>query len=236
MTDNRLSGIAMIAGQVGLLLTLSLHPSGKITPAQVDQMVHKLIAVHSIALAGLPLMILGALGLSRLLSSFDRDRPNRNRLSVAAFVIYSFAIAASLSGIVIDGLVMPHLLPHLAEATQASAAASSGGQPAVSASGEVWRALFKYNGYLDMAFVQLSLVATGIAVITWSIAMLLGRTFPRATGIYGLSLGIIALIALFSGALGAEHALMIIVFGQATWFLIVGGLLVIRSPDHPIAG
>jgi hypothetical protein len=231
MTDNRLSGIAMIAGQLGLILTLSLHPSGKITPAQVDQMVHKLIAVHSIALAGLPLMILGALGLSHMLSSFDR-----NRLSVVAFVIYSFAIAASLSGIVIDGLVMPHLLPHLAEATQASAAASSGGQPAVSASGEVWRALFKYNGYLDMAFVQLSLVATGIAVITWSIAMLLGRTFPRATGIYGLSLGIIALIALLSGALGAEHALMIIVFGQATWFLIVGGLLVIRSPDHPIAG
>ena len=58
MTDNRLSGIAMIAGQLGLILTLSLHPSGKITPAQVDQMVHKLIAVHSIALAGLPLMTL----------------------------------------------------------------------------------------------------------------------------------------------------------------------------------
>jgi hypothetical protein len=224
MTDNRLSGIAMIAGQVGLLLTLSLHPSGKITPAQVDQMVHKLIAVHSIALAGLPLMILGALGLSRLLSSF-----NRNRLSVVAFVIYSFAIAAILSGIVIDGLVMPHLLPHLAEAAQA--AASSAGQPtAPSATGDVWRALFKYNGYMDMAFVQLSLVATAIAVIAWSIAMFLSKTFPRPTAVYGLILGVIALVALFSGALGAEHALMIIVFAQAAWFLIVGGILCAR-PD-----
>lgn len=226
MTDNRLSGIAMIAGQVGLLLTLSLHPSGKISPAQVDQMVHKLIAVHSIALAGLPLMIIGGLGLSRLLSSL-----HRNRLSVAAFVIYSFAIAAVLSGIVIDGLVMPHLLPHLAEAAQASAA-SSGGQPGASATGDVWRALFKYNGYLDMAFVQLSLVATAIAVITWSAAMLVGA-FPRAIAIYGLILGVIALVALFSGALGAEHALMIIVFGQATWFLTVGGLLCTRPDPVP---
>ena len=115
MTDNRLSGFAMSAGQVGLILTLSLHPSGKISPTEVDQMVHKLIEVHSIALAGLPLMILGALGLSSFLSF-------SNRLSVAAFVIYSFAIAASLSGIVIDGLVMPHILPHLADAAKAAAA------------------------------------------------------------------------------------------------------------------
>ena len=225
MTENRRSGVAMIAGQVGLFLTLSLHPSGKISPAEVDQMVHRLIAVHSIALAGLPLMILGALGLSRILSS-------RNRLSVAAFVIYSFAIAASLSGIVIDGLVMPHLLPHLADAAKIAAAA--GAQPAATTSAsDTWRALLKYNGYLDMAFVQLSLVATAVAVITWSMAILLGKIFPRATGIYGLILGVIALVALFSGMLGAEHALMIIVFGQSTWFLILGGLLCVRPDPVP---
>ena len=227
MTDNRRSGVAMIAGQVGLLLTLSLHPSGKISPAEVDQMVHKLIAVHSIALAGLPLMILGALGLSRILSS-------RNRLSVAAFVIYSFAIAASLSGIVIDGLVMPHLLPHLADAAKIAAASSAGAQPAAAApASDTWRALLKYNGYLDMAFVQLSLVATAVAVITWSMAILLGKIFPRALGIYGLILGVIALVALFSGMLGAEHALMIIVFGQSTWFLILGGLLCVLPDPVP---
>ena len=227
MTDNRLSGVAMIAGQVGLLLTLSLHPSGKISPAEVDQMVHKLIAVHSIALAGLPLMILGALGLSRILSS-------RNQLSVVAFVIYSFAIAASLSGIVLDGLVMPHLLPHLADAAKIAAASSAGAQPAAAASAsDTWRALLKYNGYLDMAFVQLSLVATAVAVITWSMAILPGKIFPRATGIYGLILGVIALVALFSGMLGAEHALMIIVFGQSTWFLILGGLLCVLPDPVP---
>ncbi len=225
MTDNRLSGMAMIAGQAGLLLTLSLHPHGKISPAEVDQMVRKLLAVHSIALAGLPFMILGALGLVRAVSS-------RNRLAVAAFVIYCFAIAASLSGIVIDGLVMPHLLPHLVDTAKASTAAAAGAQPNGAASGEVWHDLLRYNGYLDMAFVQLSLVATAVAVIAWSTAMLPGKIFPR-TGIYGLILGVVVLVALFSGALGAEHALMIIIFGQATWFLIVGGLLCARPDTSP---
>jgi hypothetical protein len=208
MTDNRLSGLAFLAGQLGMILTLSLHPSGKISPAQVDQMAHKLIAVHSIALASLPFMILGALGLSRALSS---------RLSIAAFVFYSFGIAALLSGIVIDGLVMPSLLPHLAAAAQATAAAPL--------SSDVWRTIFRYNGYLDMAFVQVSMVASAVAIIVWSLAMVLTKTLSRTAGIYGLVLGAVALIALLSGALGAEHAISVMIFGQATWFLIVGGTL-----------
>jgi hypothetical protein len=123
---------------------------------------------------------------------------------------------------------MPHILPHLADAEKAAAA---GGQPGAAASGasDAWHALIKYNSYLDMAFVQLSLVATAVAIITWSVAML-RATFPRPTAIYGLILGAIALVAVFSGALRSEHALMIIIFGQATWFLIVGGSLWAR-PD-----
>jgi hypothetical protein len=224
MTDNRLSGLAMIAGQAGLILTLSLHPSGKISPADVDHMVRKLIAVHSIALAGLPFMILGALGLARALASL-------NRLSIAAFVFYSFAVAAMLSGIVVDGLVMPRLLPHLAEAAQTAAAGAHipASVPAPT-SGDTWRALMKYNGYLDMAFVQVSLIASAVAIAIWSIVMVFGKRLSRPAGIYGLLLGAVVIISVFSGALGADHALMIIVFGQATWFLIVGGLLC-AQPD-----
>jgi hypothetical protein len=228
MTDNRLGGIAMIAGQLGLILTLSLHPSGKISPADVDHMVRKLLAVHSIALAGLPFMILGALSLARALAS-------PNRLSIAAFVFYSFAVAAMLSGIVVDGLVMPRLLPHLAEAAQATAASAAHGSASVpaSTSGDPWRALLKYNGYLDMAFVQVSLIASAAAILIWSLVMVFGKKLSRPAGIYGLVLGAIVIIGVFSGALGAEHALMIIVFGQATWFLIVGGMLCAQPDTNP---
>jgi hypothetical protein len=228
MTDNRLGGIALLAGQLGLILTLSLHPSGKISPAEVDHMVRKLIAVHSIALAALPLMILGALGLTRAL-------PSPNRLSIAAFVFYSFAVAAMLSGIVVDGLVMPRLLPHLAEAAQTAAAAGAHGPASASApaSGDVWRTLLKYNGYLDMAFVQVSLIASAAAILIWSIVMVFGKSLSRPAGIYGLVLGAIVIIGVFSGALGAEHAITIVAFGQASWLIIVGGLLCAQPATNP---
>ncbi len=226
MTDNRLTGLALLAGQLGLILTLSLHPSGKITPAEVDHMVRKLIAVHSLALAALPLMILGALGLARALSS-------PNRLSIAGFVFYSFAIAAMLSGIVMDGLVMPRLLPHLAEAAQAAAAAAhaSASAPAPTP-GDAWHALMRYNGYVDMAFVQVAMIASAVAILVWSIVMILGKMLPRAAGIYGLVLAAIVIIGLISGAFGAEHAITIVVFGQASWFIVVGGLLC-AQPQRP---
>jgi hypothetical protein len=232
MTDNRLGGIALLAGQLGLILTLSLHPSGKISPAEVDHMVRKLIAVHSIALAALPLMILGALGLTRALAS-------PNRLSIAAFVFYSFAIGAMLSGIVIDGLVMPRLLPHLAEAAQAAAASGARGPASASVpaptAGDVWRALMKYNGYLDMAFVQVSMIASAAAILIWSIVMVFGKRLSRPAGIYGLVLGAIVIIAVFSGALGAEHAITIVAFGQASWLIIVGGVLCAQAATTPVS-
>ena len=227
MTDHRLAGIALIAGQLGLILTLALHPSGKITPAEVDAMVRKLIAVHSIALASLPLMILGALGLARALW------PAPNRLSVVAFVLYVFGIAALLSGIVIDGLVMPRLLPHLADAAQAAAAQAHGSAPAPAAPADTWRTLMKYNGYLDMAFVQVSMIASA-AAIAWSCAMIFGantsgKLFSRGAGAYGLILGVLVLAGLFTGLFAAEHAISIVVFGQASWFIVVGSLLCARS-------
>jgi len=230
MTDNRLGGIALLAGQLGLILTLSLHPSGKISPAEVDHMVRKLIAVHSIALAALPLMILGALGLTRALAS-------PNRLSIAAFVFYSFAIGAMLSGIVIDGLVMPRLLPHLAEAAQAAAAAHGVAPASVPApaAGDAWHALMKYNGYLDMAFVQVSMIASAAAILIWSIVMVFGKRLSRPAGIYGLVLGAIVIIAVFSGALGAEHAITIVAFGQASWLIIVGGVLCAQAATTPVS-
>lgn len=202
MTDNRKSGLALIAGQAGLLLTLSLHPGG-ISLAQVDQLAHKLIAVHSLALASLPFMVLGALGLSWALAS-------PNRMSIAGFVLYGLAMAALLSAIVVDGLVMPSILRQMA----------GGGT-----SSDLWRVIFKYNGFLDMAFLQVSLVGSAVAIAIWSAALLRTAVLPRGVGIYGLLLGVVAVIAPISGALGSEHAINGILLGESAWFLIVGGQL-----------
>jgi hypothetical protein len=51
MTDNRLSGLALISGPGGIIITMSLHPTGHVAAAQVEPMIRMLIAVHALALA-----------------------------------------------------------------------------------------------------------------------------------------------------------------------------------------
>jgi hypothetical protein len=72
MTDDRKSGIALIAGSAGMILTMALHPHGAIKPEQVESMARNLTIVHSLALASLMVLFLGTLGLSRRLRNADR--------------------------------------------------------------------------------------------------------------------------------------------------------------------
>lgn len=211
MTDNRMSSLALLAASAGLILTLSLHPGGRITPAQVDQMVRKLVAVHSLGLATLPLMFLGALGLTRVLAS-------PNRLGVVGLVLYGFAAVAMLCGVVADGLVTPSLLRELVAAAPGSSASDG------------WHAIFKYNSYLDMAFVEVSMVASAIAIAAWSVAIVRGAVLPRGVGIYGVIYGVFVLLVVFSGKMKSEHAISVVVLGQCAWFFILG-LLLWRLPE-----
>ncbi len=206
MTDNRMSSLALWVASAGLILTLSLHPGGRITPAQVDEMVRKLVAVHSLALLTLPVMFLGTLGIARVLAS-------PNRLGIIGLVFYGFAAGAMLCGVVADGLVTPSLLRELV------------GGSAGTSTGDAWRAIFKYNGYLDMAFVQVAMVATAIAIAVWSVAIVRGAVIARGVGIYGVIYGVFVLTIVFSGKMVSEHAIGVVVLGQSVWFCIVGGLL-----------
>src|ERR1700686_2348756 len=103
MTDDRLSGLALISGSGGMIITMSLHPTGHVAAAQVEPMIHMLIAVHALALACVPVQFLGAWGLSRRVASPDR-------LAVAGLVLYALALLAVMNAAVADGLVPPSLL------------------------------------------------------------------------------------------------------------------------------
>lgn len=49
MTDDRKSGLARIAGSVGMIVTMAVHPRGMVSAAQVESMARNLTAVHSLA-------------------------------------------------------------------------------------------------------------------------------------------------------------------------------------------
>src|SRR4029077_18048670 len=131
MTDDRKSALALIAGSVGMIITMAVHPHGAISPAQVESMARNLTIVHSLALASLMVLFLGALGLAQRVKSADR-------LDIAALVFFAFASVAVMSAAVMDGLVAPNILRRLVEAGAGA--------------GESWRIVFRYNFEINQAF------------------------------------------------------------------------------------
>jgi hypothetical protein len=207
MTDDRLSGLALIAGSGGMIITMSLHPTGHVAAAQVEPMIRMLIAVHALALACVPVQFLGAWGLSRRVASPDR-------MGVAGLVLYTLALFAVINAAVADGLVTPNLLRQTI--------ASAGSPSAIDA----WRMMSRYNFYVNQAYAQVFVAASSVAIALWSASIWRSRELALGLGIYGCILGPVTLLALFSGRLNLDaHGFGIVIFGQAGWFVVAGALL-----------
>ena len=70
MTDNRKSGLALIAGSIGGIVTMAIHPSagGPMTAAQVDRLAIVSGVAHSLALVSVLSLFLGTCGLARAIA------------------------------------------------------------------------------------------------------------------------------------------------------------------------
>lgn len=207
MTDDRLSGLALILGSGGVIITMSLHPTGHVAAAEIEPMVRMLIVVHALALACLPVLFLGAWGLTRRVASPDR-------LAMAGQVLYTFALLAVMNAAVADGLVTPSLLRQIV--------ASAGSPPAI----DGWRMISRYNFYVNQAYAQVFVAASSVAIVLWSASTWRSGKLARGLGIYGCILGPATLLALFSGRLNLDaHGFGMVIFGQAAWFIVAGALL-----------
>jgi hypothetical protein len=105
MTDDRKSGIALIVGSLGLLLTMAIHPGG-VSSLTAEQAQHLSIvsgAAHSVAIVSILLLFLGACGLTRSIAAADR-------MSFAAIVTYGFATVAVMIAAAVSGFIFPSIL------------------------------------------------------------------------------------------------------------------------------
>jgi hypothetical protein len=205
MSNDRLSGLALIVGSSGMIITMVLHPTGHVAADKLEAMIPMLITVHALALACVPVMFLGTWGLSQRVQS--------SRAAAAALVVYSFALLAVMNAAVAAGLVTPPLL------RQIVAAGASG-------MGDSWRMLARYNFYVNQAYAQVFVVASSVAIILWSASIWRSKALARGLGVCGCVLGGVVIIGLFTGHLNLDaHGFGIIIFGQAGWFIVAGGLL-----------
>jgi hypothetical protein len=217
MIDDRSSGMALIIGSAGIIITLVLHPSGHglFQADTFDSAARTLMAVHSIALLSFPILLMGAYGLSRSLALPANTFP----FALSGLLFYGFALAAMMIGVVFDGLVSPGLAKQIINTTGSV--------------GQGWKIAFNYNGLLDQAFVRVFVVGSSVAILLWS-ASIMKATISRTAGISGLVLGVGAIAAQLTGQMDrAPHVFLIVLVGQAVWFTILGVILSRRPQAQP---
>jgi hypothetical protein len=167
-----------------------------------ESVTRHLIEVHSIALLSLPLWFIGALGLSRKLDSAGHT-------AIVPLTFYGFGIAALLSCVIFDGLVMPGLARQIVEA--------------VPEARQGWRIAFNANEVVATAFMDVFQVALSLAMILWSVMIVRKGVLSRSLGYFGLLVGASTLLALFGGHLDhSHHAFALSIFLQNVWLIAAG--------------
>jgi len=209
-----MSGLALILGSVGSIITMGLHPTGHDlqAPGQFTPVMHMVVAVHALALICLPIMFFGAWGLSRRLIV-------PNGISRMALVFYGFATVAVMNAVAISGFMSPYITEQMAKPDAAMH--------------DMWHAMLHYNGQLNQAFAMVYVVAASIAILLWSISMLKSKEFWTSVGIYGCILGPVTTVAVLSGrvTLGV-HGFGMIVLGEAIWYVFVGVMLMRAKEEN----
>ena len=92
MHDLQKGGLALIIGTVSGFVTMAFHPTGHelLAPEQFTRAAYAVVASHSLALLGLPLLFLGAVAIYRQV-----EVPNR--LGLTALVIFGFGLVAGMA-------------------------------------------------------------------------------------------------------------------------------------------
>ncbi|HEY6893250.1 MAG TPA: hypothetical protein VI258_03715 [Rhodanobacteraceae bacterium] len=203
MTDVRKGGLALIIGNVALLLTMALHPTGQQLAANLSALALLNTAVHTLAICAIPVLFYGALALSRHLEA------------PLAAIFYAFALSAGMCAAAMSGYVAPAMLSRAARATDVP-------------SRQFWRALFGFSGTVNQAFARILVIGGAIAIILWSCAML-----ARGLRWYGIVSNGLIIIAVIAGLPLDVHGYGAVVLLQGGWFVTAGAQMWRGFPPPP---
>jgi hypothetical protein len=224
MTDDRKSGIALIAGSLGGILTMAIHPTGGTspTPGLAAHLASVSAIAHSIALASMLVLFLGACGLTRRLTAFA-GKPNPDRLAFAGVVTFGFACVAILIAATVSGFIVPSILRHMVRDDAAT----------VPQYHLIVDAVFQFN----QAFARIYSVAASAAIALWSVSALRNGGMARGIALYGCVVASLLAAGIAVGHLRLDvHGMAVVVLGHAIWFILTGAQLCRRqSQPAPVA-
>jgi len=213
MTDDRKAGIALIAGSLGGILTMAIHPTGtaSLTAEQVAHLSIASGAAHSIAMVSVLLMFLGACGLAQRTAAADR-------ISFAAIVTYGFACVAVLIATAVSGFIVPSIMKHMVRDVPAAA--------------HQWEIVIYGIFQINQAFASIYSVAASMAIILWSVSALRNGGIGRGAAIYGCIISPLIIVGIGIGHLRPDvHGMAAIMLGQGIWFILAGSQSCSRPAD-----
>jgi hypothetical protein len=210
MTDDRKSGVAFIAGSLGGILTMAIHPTsaGVLTPAQFERLAVVSAIAHSLAMVSFLALFLGAIGLTRYLAARELST-QPDRLALVALTMYGFAAIALMFATAVSGFIVPDITRHMVRDVPANA--------------PQWRivvdAVFQFN----QAFARVYSIAASLSILLWSVSILRNGGLVRGIAFFGCIMAPVITILIVAGHLRLDvHGMAIVVFAQAFWFVIVG--------------
>jgi len=213
MTDDRKAGIALIAGSLGGIVTMAIHPTGAAS-LTADQVAHLSLVsaiAHSLAMLSVLLVFLGACGLARRLAAADR-------ISFAAIVTYGFACVAIMIAAAVSGFIVPDIMKHMVRDDPAAA--------------RQWQIVIAGIFPINQAFARIYSVAASIAIILWSVSAFRNGGLGRSVAIYGCVIAPLLILGIVIGYLRLDvHGMTVVMLGQVIWFIVVGSQLCSRPPS-----
>jgi hypothetical protein len=220
MTDNKKSGIALIAGSLGGILVMAVHPTAahvSLTPQLVDHLALGSAIVHSLAMAANLALLLAAIGLTRQLA-LSETSSHPDRLAFSGLIVFAFSVVAILIATSVSGFIVPNLWKKMLQDTAANQSQWN----------IVLTAVFQFN----QTFAAIYSVAASAAILLWSISGLRHSSLNRGIAIYGCILAPILSVLIAVGHLRLDvHGMAVVVVVLAIWFVTVGIQLCRREPE-----
>ncbi|UZR98099.1 hypothetical protein [Chondrinema litorale] len=200
----RNAGISLITGAILIITTMVLHPTGG-SLHHIIQITNIAMISHAIGIFSIPMLAFGFYGLSQYLL-------DKSKASTLAFLIMLLGLIAAMFAAIINGLTIPYFLNQYAENIEANE--------------NLLKAIikfgFSFNKSLDYVFIS----ACCLAILLYSIIIMLQNKMPKWIGIYGLLLILLTLIGLATSfVFTSVFGFSIFIFSIASWFLATGYLL-----------